>query len=154
MAETGRRTALTLERLMSRGRPFAKAFRRLPFLIPIPWQCTSLEPAKHIYAQVAAMEQGAVSSTSFLMGFPAADIEDCAPAVLAYGETQEAADAAADGICNLVLTRERDFAGSAHDPDEGVREAMRIARSASRPVVIADTQDNPGAGGDSDTTGM
>jgi microcystin degradation protein MlrC len=31
---------------------------------------------------------------------------------------------------------------------------MRIAAGASRPVVIADTQDNPGAGGDSDTTGM
>ncbi|MFC6761538.1 MlrC C-terminal domain-containing protein [Sulfitobacter porphyrae] len=31
---------------------------------------------------------------------------------------------------------------------------MRIARGASRPVVIADTQDNPGAGGDSNTTGM
>ena len=29
-----------------------------------------------------------------------------------------------------------------------------IAAQASRPVVIADTQDNPGGGGDSDTTGM
>ena len=27
-------------------------------------------------------------------------------------------------------------------------------RRASKPIVIADTQDNPGAGGDSDTTGM
>ena len=32
--------------------------------------------------------------------------------------------------------------------------AMELARSASKPIVIADTQDNPGAGGDSDTTGM
>mgnify|MGYP006179351841 CR=1 FL=1 len=29
-----------------------------------------------------------------------------------------------------------------------------LAREADRPVVIADTQDNPGAGGDSNTTGM
>src|SRR5207302_4396973 len=28
------------------------------------------------------------------------------------------------------------------------------AKTATRPIVIADTQDNPGAGGDSDTTGM
>lgn len=154
MAETGRRTAVQLERLMSRGRPFAKSFRRLPFLIPIPWQCTSLQPAKDIYAQLAATEGGAISSTSFLMGFPAADFEECAPAVLAYGETQAAADAAADSMCELVLSRERDFAGRAYEPDEGVREAMRIARSANRPVIIADTQDNPGAGGNSDTTGM
>ena len=31
---------------------------------------------------------------------------------------------------------------------------MELAKTASKPIVIADTQDNPGAGGDSDTTGM
>jgi microcystin degradation protein MlrC len=31
---------------------------------------------------------------------------------------------------------------------------MELAKSATRPIIIADTQDNPGAGGDSDTTGM
>jgi microcystin degradation protein MlrC len=40
------------------------------------------------------------------------------------------------------------------EPEAAVREAMRISAGASRPVVIADTQDNPGGGGDSDTTGM
>ncbi|HEM9005053.1 TPA: M81 family metallopeptidase, partial [Burkholderia cenocepacia] len=39
-------------------------------------------------------------------------------------------------------------------PDDAVREAMRLAADASKPVVIADTQDNPGAGGDSNTTGL
>src|SRR4029077_16796448 len=29
-----------------------------------------------------------------------------------------------------------------------------LAKNASKPIIIADTQDNPGAGGDSDTTGM
>src|ERR1700751_5039846 len=31
---------------------------------------------------------------------------------------------------------------------------MELAKTAKKPIVIADTQDNPGAGGDSDTTGM
>jgi microcystin degradation protein MlrC len=31
---------------------------------------------------------------------------------------------------------------------------MRLSEGQSRPVVIADTQDNPGAGGESNTTGM
>jgi microcystin degradation protein MlrC len=31
---------------------------------------------------------------------------------------------------------------------------MELAKRASKPIVIADTQDNPGAGSDSDTTGM
>jgi microcystin degradation protein MlrC len=35
-----------------------------------------------------------------------------------------------------------------------VRRAMLLSQHATRPVVIADTQDNPGAGGSSDTTGM
>lgn len=154
MAETGRRTAVHLDALMARGAPFAKAFRRLPFLIPIPWQCTSLEPARTIYALVAELERDAVASTSFLTGFPAADFNECAPTVIAYGETQAAADQAADRIEALVLESEGAFAGKAYPADEAVREALRIAEHAAKPVVIADTQDNPGAGGDSDTTGM
>lgn len=154
MAETGRRTAIQLHKLMARGRPFAKAFRRLPFLIPIPWQCTSLEPARSIYQRLAGLEASDVSSTSFLMGFPASDFEECAPTLLAYGETQDAADKAADEMLELVLANEMAFKGRAYDPDEGVQLAMRLAERASRPVILADTQDNPGAGGDSDTTGM
>ncbi|WP_265517487.1 M81 family metallopeptidase [Nitratireductor luteus] len=154
MAETGWRAADQLDRLMVRGRPFAKSFRRLPYLIPISWQCTSMEPARGLYREVADLEEGAVASTSLFTGFPAADFPECAPTVLAYGEDQAEADRAADRIYELVLAAESAFAGRAFAPDEGVREAMRIAAGASKPVVIADTQDNPGAGGDSNTTGM
>lgn len=154
MAETGKRAAEGLDALMERGKPFAKAFRRLPFLIPIPWQCTDLEPARSLYAETAALEGGDIASASYWMGFPAADIEECGQSVVIYGETQEAADRAADHLYDRILASEGAFAGRAYEPDEGVREAIRIAGAASKPVVIADTQDNPGAGGDSDTTGM
>ncbi|WP_163264203.1 M81 family metallopeptidase [Chelativorans alearense] len=154
MAQTGRRAAEGLDKLMARGRPFAKAFRRLPYLTSIPWQCTLIEPARSLYAEVAALERDGVASVSYWMGFPAADIEECGQTVLAHGETQDAADRAADHLYERILASEHAFAGRAYEPDEGVREAMRIAAGAGRPVVIADTQDNPGAGGDSDTTGM
>ncbi|MEO3388570.1 M81 family metallopeptidase [Mesorhizobium sp. CAU 1741] len=154
MAETGFRAAEQLDRLMTRGKPFAKAFRQLPFLIPIPWQCTMLEPAGSLYEDVRAAETGAVSSASVLTGFPAADFEDCLPSVLAYAETPEAADAAANRLEKAFLDREPLFAGTSYSPVEAVREAARLAVTATRPVVIADTQDNPGAGGDSNTTGM
>ena len=39
-------------------------------------------------------------------------------------------------------------------PADAVKRAQALAAGASRPVVIADTQDNPGAGGDANTTGM
>jgi microcystin degradation protein MlrC len=154
MAETGRRAAAGLDKLMERGKPFAKAFRRLPYLIPIPWQCTDLEPAKSLYAEAAALEGGEIASVSYWMGFPAADIEECGQSVTVYAETQDAADRAADRLFERIMASESAFAGRAYEPDEGVREAIRIAGAANRPVVIADTQDNPGAGGDSDTTGM
>ncbi|MYM56825.1 M81 family metallopeptidase [Thalassovita mangrovi] len=154
MAETGYRAAEQLDRLMSRGTPFAKAFRRLDFLIPIAWQSTVTEPAQGIYARAAGREGGDLSSLSFFFGFPAADFPECGPTVVSYGATQAAADAAADAVLEDVCAAEPAFAGISYDPDAGVAEAVRLAAAATRPIVIADTQDNPGAGGDSNTTGM
>jgi microcystin degradation protein MlrC len=153
MAETGRRSAAYMARRLAGG-PDAKAFRQVPFLIPIAWQCTDMEPCKGLYRAVAALETGDVGSVSFLTGFPAADFADCGPSIVAYAESAEAAERAADALLEQVISAEGAFAGRAHSPAEGVRRAMEIARGAARPVVIADTQDNPGAGGDSDTTGM
>jgi microcystin degradation protein MlrC len=154
MAATGRAAAKHLALLLQSGGKFAKAFRQLPFLIPISWQCTNDEPCKSIYAKLAALQSEAVPMLSFAPGFPAADFPDCGPSVFAYGRTQADADAAADNIAALVIGHENDFDGRIFSPDEGVRYAMELAKHASKPIVIADTQDNPGAGGDSDTTGM
>src|SRR5262249_34509910 len=37
---------------------------------------------------------------------------------------------------------------------EAVMEAMRLAQTATKPVVLADIQDNPGSGGTSGTVGL
>lgn len=154
MADTGRAAARHLALLLDSGQRFAKAFRQLPFLIPISWQCTNDEPCKSIYRKLAAHESDDVPTLSFAPGFPAADFPGCGATVFAYGRTQANADAAADAIAQLVIGHENDFDGRIYTPDDGIRHAMELARHASRPIVIADTQDNPGAGGDSDTTGM
>jgi len=154
MAATGRAVATHLALLLDTKQKFAKAFRQLPFLIPISWQCTFDQPTKSIYEKFAALESDAVPTLSFAPGFPAADFPHCGPSVFAYGKTQADADAAADKVAALVIGHENDFDGKIYSPDEGVRLAMELAKTASKPIVIADTQDNPGAGGDSDTTGM
>jgi microcystin degradation protein MlrC len=154
MADTGRACARHLALMLKTKAHFAKAFRQLPFLIPISWQCTNDQPTKGIYQKLAALESDAVPTLSFASGFPAADFRDCGPSVFAYGRTQADADAAADKLVALVESHEDDFDGRIYSPDDGVRLAMELAKSATRPIVIADTQDNPGAGGDSDTTGM
>jgi microcystin degradation protein MlrC len=154
MADTGRAAAKHLALLLRTQQRFAKAFRQLPFLIAISWQCTNDQPTKGIYQKLAALESDAVPTLSFAPGFPAADFPDCGPSVFAYGKTQGDADAAADKMTKLIIGHENDFDGRIYTPDEGVRHAMELAKGARKPIIIADTQDNPGAGGDSDTTGM
>ena len=154
MADTGRAAGRHLALLLGSRRKLAKAFRQLPFLIPISWQCTNDQPANGIYQKLAALESEAVPTLSFCPGFPAADFYHCGPSVFAYGRTQADADTAADKLAALIESHENDFDGRIYGPDEGVRHAMELAAHASKPIIIADTQDNPGAGGDSDTTGM
>ncbi len=154
MADTGARTARLLDEILRRGRKPAKAFRQIPFLIPLNWQCTMMPPAQGLYARLPELEGGGVTHVSFTPGFPAADIHHCGPAVFAYGWDEAAVRDACERLAEAVTGQESAFAGHIYDPDAGVLEAMRIAAHASRPVVIADTQDNPGAGGDSNTAGM
>ncbi len=154
MAETGARVARYLERrLAGRPRPHLSA-RRVPFLIPLQTQCTMLEPTKSLYEELARLEDRTDTTLSFTPGFPAADFPECGPVVLAYAEDPAAASRAADLLRGAVEEQESAFDCPVYAPEEAVRHAIALAARASRPVVIADTQDNPGAGGASDTTGM
>src|SRR5438477_4248492 len=103
MADTGRAAAKHLALLLRSRQRFAKAFRQLPCLIPISWQCTNDQPTKGIYQKLAAMESDAVPTLSFAPGFPAADFPECGPSVFAYGSTQAYADAAADELTKLII---------------------------------------------------
>jgi len=155
MAETGRRTALLLESILRRDAPPKRAFRQIDYLVPLNWQCTTIEPAMGLFRLLETLEaEPGVHSLTFTPGFPAADIFDCGPAIFGYAETNDLAARAVDTLARAVADAEPDFAGTLYAPEEGVGEASRIALGASRPVVLADTQDNPGAGGDSNTTGM
>lgn len=130
------------------------------------FQCTDAEPARGVFALIddivrggssespgASHNQGIVGITH-TPGFPPADIAECGPALVVYGHDREAAEAAADRIAAAIHAREADFAGKLWDPDEAVAEALRLAQHATKPVVLADIQDNPGAGGTSDTVGL
>src|SRR5258705_6342450 len=134
MADTGRAAARHLALLLRTKHRFAKAFRQLPFLIPISWQCTTDEPCKGIYRKLAALESDAVPTLSFAPGFPAADFADCGASVFAYGKTQADADAAADKLAALIESHEIDFDGRIFAPDEGVRHAMELATRAGKPI--------------------
>ena len=69
-------------------------------------------------------------------------------------DTQAKADAAADAFAAHVAAREAEFVQDLLPAAEAVAEAKRLAARAAKPIVIADTQDNPGGGGHGDTTGL
>jgi microcystin degradation protein MlrC len=154
MAETGARAAFYLKQRIGGMAAPALASRMLPYLIPITSQCTDLFPGNDIYQLVGKLESKEVCSASFTPGFPAADFDGCGPVVWAYGVNEAAANAAADTLERRVLAAEGEWDARVLTAIEAVREAQLIAQTARKPVVIADTQDNPGAGGDSDTMGM
>ncbi|HWD56637.1 MAG TPA: M81 family metallopeptidase, partial [Stellaceae bacterium] len=160
MAATGRRAAALLDQLIREKRPLYKAFRQADFLIPLVWQCTLAEPTRGVFGLLDEIERGSAShnqgivSITHTPGFPPADIAECGPALVVYGHDQEAADAAADRLLAALAAKEAAFAGRLYTPDEAVAEALRLAQTATKPVVLADIQDNPGAGGTSDTVGL
>jgi microcystin degradation protein MlrC len=153
MAATGRRAA---EHLLARiaGAAWHKAYRRPEFLIPLNWGCTLTEPAGGLYRGLPGRIGDGVAVLALACGFSLADIAEVGPAILAYGADEGAVDAAADTLLRQVNEREGQFSGPVYPPDEVVAEARRLAERAHRPVVIADSQDNPGGGGPGDTTGL
>ena len=154
MAETGRRTAEFLDRMVKGQRP-QKAIHKFDFLVPLVWQCTLIEPCKSIYKKMKEIEEANsdVWSLSFTPGFPPADIHEVGPCVVGYGSGDDGAtvDEAVAELARYITSVQSGFNGRIFSPDEAVNYAMSNENSLT---VIADTQDNPGAGGNSDTLGM
>jgi microcystin degradation protein MlrC len=144
---------LLLERI-ARGHGWSKAFRSLDFWLPLGSQCTLMEPMISVMAARSALaERLGAAELAFCFGFPYADFAGCGPALAAFANTQAEADATADAFLAEVSAREADFVQDTLPSAEAVAEAKRIAAGRpGKPVVLADTQDNPGGGGHGDTT--
>jgi microcystin degradation protein MlrC len=155
MKQAGAQAMRLLLQRIDRGTPLARAFRQLDFWIPIGSQCTLLQPMKEVMEERASLaERLAVAELAFCFGFPYADFPDCGPAIVVYADSQAKADAASDAFAAHVAARESAFVQDTLPAAEAVSEAKRLAAGASKPIVIADTQDNPGGGGHGDTTGL
>ena len=150
MAETGERAALLLDRILRSGGKPAPAFHQLDYLTGIPSQCSFIEPCRSIYRELEQLERRHQCVLSFTPGFPMADFAECGMAVFGY---EGNASAAVAELRAIVAGAEKDFALELHDAPDAVRRARERGHPGA-PVVLADTQDNPGAGGNGDTTGL
>jgi microcystin degradation protein MlrC len=150
MAKTGELAAELLARRIARGRKEPMHAMRLPYLIPLNAQSTWMQPAKGLYDTLEALDTQHGTVLSFCMGFPAADFDECAPMVWGYGAQ---AEQAAKALYASAAPAQQWNPGVLDAP-VAIANAVARATQSDRPMVIADTQDNPGAGGDSNTTGV
>jgi microcystin degradation protein MlrC len=157
MRETGARAAERLARRLPRpGMAVATWFThamRVPFLLPLNAQCTLTEPARSVVSELERLESASGVELDFAMGFPAADFDECGPVVVGVGTDPGATRRAVARVFDDVVSRRREWAAELFEPAEAVERAIALA-SRDGPVVIADTQDNPGAGGDANTSGL
>jgi microcystin degradation protein MlrC len=148
MAETGARAARLLHQMLGSGKRPEGSFHQMNYLTGIPSQCSFIDPCKSIYQELSRLEERHGCSLSFTPGFPMADFADCGMSVFGYGAPE-----AVERLRGAVADAEKDFAMELHDAPDAVRRA-KSRGAPGAPVVLADTQDNPGAGGNGDTTGL
>ena len=149
MAQTGGRAMHELLRRID-GTARCSAFRQAPFLVPLHAQFTGDGPCRRLYRMLERLPSSLDEHVELAMGFTAADIPDCGPSAVAYAETEQRAAELADRIMSEFRRSEPEFDAPLLEPRDAVRRAMAFDGT----VVVADVQDNPGAGGTSDTTGL
>lgn len=132
----------------------ARRLRSLPFLIPLTSQCTLVEPMASVIASVEQWETPPIHALNFTPGFPAADVAECGPAVFGFGTNATRLDSAIEEIASFVAAREKQFALEIHSIQAAMSILAQTTHVRGRPLILADTQDNPGGGGSSDTTSL
>lgn len=152
MASAGARAMGALYAL--RRAPLHSSLRQPSFLIPLTSQCTLIEPFASIMQDAEALEGSGVVAMNFTPGFPAADVADCGPAVFAYGEDAKRVRTAVDALADQIEAREAEFALDVHSIESALRALSHASALHGRPVILADTQDNPGGGGTADGTSL
>lgn len=147
MMETGARAHEILMRLLHGERMF-KAYRQGEYLVPLHLGGTEFEPTRLLYRALGDLAPD-VLSADVALGFPPSDVPDAGPSVVAYAADQVAAHSVANQLAAKLSAIEERYVSNLRSPDEAIARAL--ANTKNRPVILADTQDNSGAGGASDS---
>lgn len=125
------------------------AYRRIPHLMPLyPTEQQEIRPIYELSRHLQS--QPNVLSARFTHGFFAADIEELGMAVLTVTDgDKDLAEEQADVLVAEIEKRKDTLYEEYLTLDQALDMAME---PGDRPVVIADTSDNPGGGGIGNTT--
>jgi microcystin degradation protein MlrC len=132
----------------------ARAWVRVPVLLPGEKASTRDEPARGIYARLAAIERrAAIVDAAVWIGYAWADEPRCSAAVVVMGTDREAVRREARALARAYWdAREAfDFSAPAGQADWCIAEGLA---SAERPFFVSDSGDNPTAGGSGDVAYM
>jgi len=146
--ETGCRAAeIMAQTLLGNIKP-VMSYRKIPFLQPLlPSASDELSPIYALAKELNAKEE--MLSVRFTHGFFPADIAELGMSVLAIADgNSNLADECADKLCNFILDSIPKLKAQYMTLDEALNKSV----SSEGIFVLADSSDNPGAGGVGDTT--
>jgi len=154
MIETGERAFEYLTSWLAGGLRH-KQFCQIPYLIPLSAQCTDEKPNKELYRYVQQWDKDSNQGLELALGFPPADILDAGPAIVAYGNDKAELNQSVRAVYGAFLEAEKIYQDKLLDADEAIDLALGyLAKKGKGPVILADVQDNSGAGATSDSTGI
>lgn len=155
MAETGARAFAALRFLIDGGTLY-KAMRHLPYIVPLHAQHTGSPPCDAIYADIAAAGTTATGWADLGIGFPLSDIHHTGPCLVGYGNDETELQQMFDTLFMQICAAEDRFETRLWQPEQAVQHALDHLHAhppeTVRRVILADVQDNAGAGAPSDNT--
>ena len=138
--------AMLLRTLRTGARP-GIAWAPMPLLLPGERSSTEDEPARALYAALPALDaRPGIWKADLMIGYVWADEPRATAAAVVTGTDRAAAMAAAEEIAAAFWSARDDFR---FGPPTGPLDAMLDAAAAAttRPVILADSGDNPTGGG-------
>ncbi len=138
--------SMLVEALRTGRRP-GLAWAPVPLLLPGECTSTQNEPARGLYAGLAAHDaRPGVLDANLMIGYVWADEPRATAAAVVTGSDRAAAEAAAAAIAAAYwASRERFGFGSVTGPLDAMLD--RAEACTTRPVILADSGDNPTGGG-------
>ncbi|MFV0386549.1 M81 family metallopeptidase [Paracoccus sp. (in: a-proteobacteria)] len=146
VAETMEAAFSMLIRALETGQRPGVVFAPVPLLLPGERSSTEDQPARSLYAALPAQEGPGVWRADLMIGYVWADEPRATACAIVTGTDRDAAMAAARDIAAGFWAARGDFRfGPVTGP---LSEMLDIAEGAdSRPVILADSGDNPTGGG-------
>jgi microcystin degradation protein MlrC len=156
MDESGARAARLLMMRIERGCPWVKSMEDVNFVAPLTAQCTLAEPAQSLMTLLERTEtEEELASMSWASGFPLASVAGRHQTVLAYADDPTVTERVVTRFADAIKAQRARFTEAPLSPDAAVDEARRrTSAQPGLPVVLCDTDDNPGAGAASDNTAI